>query len=216
MRLAQYITNPPNDTCISFVLNVNDPVHYPFATKSGLMEFYNANFTETNFTSASIVASPSSTINFMSAPVAPLAIAEPIVGGYFDPNVTKYPFVYMSTMSRHKGGAMGGNNPMQKGEIWRAPGYIWISAVDAQAKGIVDGNLIKVYNDQGTIIAPAYVTSRLVPGTIFTYANHWPVYDSNGVDWGNCSNNLTLDDVNGAQCGEDAVNNLVQMVKYTS
>jgi len=89
--------------------------------------------------------------------------------------------------------------------------------VDAQAKGIVDGNLVKLTSPTGTVIMPAYVTSRLVPGTVFIYANAWPKYNpSTGIDEGGCSNNLTNDDINGAQCGEDAVNTLVQLSKYSS
>ena len=128
IRLPQYITNPPNDTAIAFVPQIQNIAHNPFNTKSGLMEFNNALFTETNFTSASIVANSSSSVNLMSVPIAPLAIVEPIVGGYFDPNSTQYPFVCMSTMPRHKEGAMHENNPMNAGEISHNPRRAWISA----------------------------------------------------------------------------------------
>ena len=45
--------------------------------------------------------------------------------------------------------------------------------LDAKARGIVDNDMVKVYNDIGEMIIPAYVTSRLVPGTAIIFHGGW-------------------------------------------
>ena len=50
---------------------------------------------------------------------------------------------------------------------------VWISVSDAKARGIVDNDLVRVYNDIGEMTIPAYVTSRVVPGTVFIFHGGW-------------------------------------------
>ncbi|MGA7844413.1 MAG: molybdopterin dinucleotide binding domain-containing protein, partial [Dehalococcoidales bacterium] len=43
----------------------------------------------------------------------------------------------------------------------------------AKARGIKDNDLVRVYNDQAEIIMPAYVTSKVVPGTVNIFHGGW-------------------------------------------
>ncbi len=50
--------------------------------------------------------------------------------------------------------------------------YYWImrvNAKDAAARGIADGDLIRAFNDRGSVILAAQVTERVPPGTVHSY-----------------------------------------------
>ena len=40
----------------------------------------------------------------------------------------------------------------------------WINPVDAAARGIADGDIVKVFNDRGTILTAARISERVIPG----------------------------------------------------
>jgi molybdopterin guanine dinucleotide-containing S/N-oxide reductase-like protein len=43
----------------------------------------------------------------------------------------------------------------------------WINPRDAEERGIQDGNIVKVFNQRGTVLGGAYVTERIRPGVIY-------------------------------------------------
>jgi anaerobic dimethyl sulfoxide reductase subunit A len=43
---------------------------------------------------------------------------------------------------------------------------VWISTQDAEEKGIVDGDTIRVFNENGAILRPVSVTARIIPGVV--------------------------------------------------
>jgi trimethylamine-N-oxide reductase (cytochrome c) len=50
--------------------------------------------------------------------------------------------------------------------------YYWIMRInseDAAARGIADGDLIRAFNDRGSVILAAQVTERVPPGTVHSY-----------------------------------------------
>jgi trimethylamine-N-oxide reductase (cytochrome c) len=52
---------------------------------------------------------------------------------------------------------------------------VWIHPKDAEARGIEDGDVVKIYNERGGVLAGAFVTERIMPGTIST--DHGAKYD---------------------------------------
>ena len=69
---------------------------------------------------------------------------------------------------------------------------------DAKIRGIQDDDLVRVYNDRGEMVLPAYVTSRIVPGLITIHHGAWYVPGEektekmpDGVDQRGCPNILT-------------------------
>ena len=44
---------------------------------------------------------------------------------------------------------------------------MWIHPIDAGKRGIKHGDIVKVYNDRGAILCAAYVTERIVPGSVY-------------------------------------------------
>lgn len=51
----------------------------------------------------------------------------------------------------------------------------WIHPSTAAKRGIVDGDIISIYNDRGTVLAGAYVTERVMPGVV--YIDHGAKWD---------------------------------------
>jgi trimethylamine-N-oxide reductase (cytochrome c) len=76
--------------------------------------------------------------------------------------------------------------------------YYWIVRLnpkDAQARGIKENDLVKVFNDRGAVICAAQLTERVPPGTVHSYEGA-AVYDPIGEpgkspDRGGCMNILT-------------------------
>ena len=79
-------------------------------------------------------------------------------------------------------------------------GYYWwvirIHPADAEARGIKNGDIVKVYNDRGAVLCIAQVTGRLRPGVVHSYGSagkYDPVEQGKpgSVDKGGCINLLT-------------------------
>ena len=70
---------------------------------------------------------------------------------------------------------------------------LWINPVDAEERGISDGDEVRVFNARGEIRIKARVTPRIIPGTVALPQGKWHEADMNGdrVDAGGCINTLT-------------------------
>ncbi len=73
--------------------------------------------------------------------------------------------------------------------------------------------MVRVSNDKGVGVVPAYVTSRVMPGMVIIHhgGNYEP--DKDGVDWG-CTPNLFLTDPE-SPVTAPLVSNLVQVERYS-
>ena len=79
-------------------------------------------------------------------------------------------------------------------------GYYWhttrIHPVDAEARGIKNGDIVKLYNDRGAVLGIAQVTERVMPGVIHSYhgsSKYDPVEPGKpgSLDRGGCVNLLS-------------------------
>ena len=68
---------------------------------------------------------------------------------------------------------------------------ISINPLDAEERGIKDGDIVRAFNDRGAMLIPANVTERIMPGVVAIPQGAWFDLDENGVDRGGCSNTLT-------------------------
>jgi molybdopterin guanine dinucleotide-containing S/N-oxide reductase-like protein len=66
---------------------------------------------------------------------------------------------------------------------------LWINPLDASARGVRDGDIVRIYNSRGTVLGGARVTPRIIPGAVSQDhgARHYPL--APGFDRGG-SNNL--------------------------
>jgi anaerobic selenocysteine-containing dehydrogenase len=53
---------------------------------------------------------------------------------------------------------------------------VWINTKDAAARGIKNGDIVRVFNERGAVLCGAYVTERLIPGAV--YVDHGARTDS--------------------------------------
>ena len=72
---------------------------------------------------------------------------------------------------------------------------------DAAARGIADGQTVRVFNDRGATVLPARVTDRIAPGVVSIKEGAWFTPDADGTDTDGCANVLTDD--RSAPCGRD-------------
>lgn len=159
---------------ISFKKQVEDPEHNPFPTLSGKIEIYCEHLAEMD-----------------NAVIPPLPRYISHWENYDDPLSTRYPLQLLTTHYKTRAHSTWHNVPWMR-EI--EPHSVWLNTVDAEARGIKDGDLVDVYNDRGRIRIPAQVTERIMPGVVNVSQGTWYHPDEEGVDYGGCANVLTNDE----------------------
>lgn len=126
-----------------------------------------------------------------------------------DPLAKKYPLQFIS--SHHKLRAHSNFHNVK----WLTdlePQRVSINAADAEARGIHNGEVVRIFNDRGEIRIPAFVTETIMPGVVDICEGAWYNPDSQGIDRGGCPNVLTKDEHSpaGAWCTHTS---LVQVAK---
>jgi anaerobic dimethyl sulfoxide reductase subunit A len=94
------------------------------------------------------------------------------------------------------------------------PQEFWINSVDAEARGIKTGDIVKVSSAHGAVIRPVYVTERIKPGVVALGEGAWIQMDEeNGVDKAGATNILNGDIPTGqGHTGHNSC--VVQVEKY--
>jgi len=74
---------------------------------------------------------------------------------------------------------------------------MWINTEDAKARGIVDGDVVRIFNDRGASLAGAVVTDRIRQGVVMLQEGAWYDPDQPGEIGALCKhgniNTLTID-----------------------
>lgn len=74
---------------------------------------------------------------------------------------------------------------------------IWISTADAKQRGIISGDVVRIFNERGSVLAGAVVTDRITMGVIMLQEGAWYDPDKPGDPHAMCKhgliNVLTLD-----------------------
>ena len=71
------------------------------------------------------------------------------------------------------------------------PQRVFINPVDAAARGLTDGDSVRVFNGRGAIVLPCRVTNRIMPGVVDIPQGAWWTPDGDGVDRRGSINLLT-------------------------
>ena len=91
-------------------------------------------------------------------------------------------------------------DPLHSGDAYQA--RLYISPEDANARGIVDGDMVKVFNDSGQALLTAMVLPIFTPGVVAIPEGRWDDLNNDGQDTRGCTNNLTYSAIIGEQKGE--------------
>jgi len=158
---------------VALEMEIKDPENNPLPTPSGKIEIF------------------SQLIADLKNPQIP-PIPKHVDGweGLNDPLARKYPLQLITTHFKQRAHSQFDNIPWLR-EL--EPQSIMISTADAKARGIKNGELVKVFNDRGEMIIPAKVTERIMPGVVDVPQGAWYKPDDQGVDRGGCANVLTMD-----------------------
>ena len=74
---------------------------------------------------------------------------------------------------------------------------VWINPQDAEARGILEGDVVRIFNDRGACLAGAFVTPEIRPGVVQLSTGSWygPLDPSSagGLDKHGNPNVLTMD-----------------------
>lgn len=66
-----------------------------------------------------------------------------------------------------------------------------MNPVDAEARGIKDGDIVKISSRHGTVIRPVYLTERIMPGVVTLGEGAWAdIDDETGIDKAGATNTL--------------------------
>jgi anaerobic dimethyl sulfoxide reductase subunit A len=92
---------------------------------------------------------------------------------------------------------------------------VFVSAQDAKAKGIVDGDTVRVYNENGSVLRIACVTERIMPGVIgLPHGGESEVDPKTGYNLGGTNSWISFPVLSGR--GVDAYNTQIGNIeKYT-
>jgi anaerobic selenocysteine-containing dehydrogenase len=112
----------------------------------------------------------------------------------------KYPLLIVSNHPRWRVHAQGDDISWTREaptcKVMGPDGYkyepLWINPADAAARGIISGDVVKVFNERGAVLGGAYVTERLRRGVV--YMDHGSRYDPivpGELDRGGAINTIT-------------------------
>lgn len=129
---------------VAFKKQVEDPKNYPFLTPSGKIEIYSQRLAD------------------MDNPrIPPIPKYIDAWESRTDPLVAKYPLQLLTTHFKRRAHSQFDDVPWLR-ELM--PQAITINSDDAEARSIVDGDMVRVFNDRGQVIVPAIVTETIMPG----------------------------------------------------
>ncbi len=106
----------------------------------------------------------------------------------FGPEAQEFPLQAIGHHTLHRVHSTHDNNDWLEEAF---PQRVFINPLDAQVRGLKDGDWVKVYNDRGVTILRCRVTLRILPGVVDIPQGAWWTPDEEGVDRGGCVNVLT-------------------------
>lgn len=136
------------------------------------------------------------------------------------PKATQYPLHLLSNQPQHRLHSQLDCSVVSRNAKVAEREAIWLSPQDAAARGIMDGDVVRVYNDRGVCLAGAVVTEAIRPGVVQLSTGAWfdPVDPAaiGSLDKHGNPNVLTLDKGTSklAQCSS-AQTVLVEVERFT-
>lgn len=170
---------------------IEDPVANPLPTPSGKIEIFSKDLYD---------------INHPRIPAVPKYM--PAEEGPQSPLREKYPLQLIGHHTKRRVHSTFDNLPWME-EV--EPQRLWINPQDAAKRGIKDGDLVKIYNERGTVKVKAKVTPRLIPGVCSLPQGAWYTPDKEGVDIRGCVNTLTTWEPTPLSKGNPQHTNLVEV-----
>jgi anaerobic dimethyl sulfoxide reductase subunit A len=179
---------------VAFKKQVDDPENNPFPTPSGKIEIYSQRLADMN-----------------TSELPPIPKYIEAWEGRNDSLARRFPLQLVTTHNVKRAHSQYHTVPWLK-EVEKHS--VSMNTDDAKARGIADGDTVRVFNDRGQIMIIARVTEGIMPGVVDIPQGTWYDPDEKGIDRGGCANTLTKDahSPGGAFCTNTA---LVEVAKFS-
>ncbi|MDK2376012.1 dimethylsulfoxide reductase subunit A [Serratia fonticola] len=177
-----------------------DPQANPLKTPSGKIEIYSAQLAEL---AATWELSKDDVID-------PLPVYAAGFESLDDPLSGKYPLQMTGFHYKARTHSTYGNVDVLKAACRQE---MWINPIDAQSRGIANGDLIRIFNDRGEVRINAKVTPRMLPGVVAMGEGAWYAPDGSRIDHAGSINVLTTQRPSPLAKGNPSHTNLVQVAK---
>ncbi len=157
---------------IAFQDFCRDPLTYPLDTPSGKIEIFSKTMFELG--------------NPQEIPPIPKYIQE--WESPFGEEAQAYPLQAIGSHSLHRVHSTHDNVDWLEEAF---PHRIYMNKLDARARGIRDGDWVRVFNTRGEMVLPCRVTVRILPGVVDIPQGAWWTPDETGIDRRGAVNVLT-------------------------
>ncbi|WP_088189662.1 molybdopterin-dependent oxidoreductase [Desulfosporosinus sp. FKA] len=123
---------------------------------------------------------------------------EPVEASPNNPLYQKYPLVFLSTHTRFRTHSQYSDLPWLKEANNNGEGFLEINPIDAAQRGISNGEIVRIFNDRGSMKVRARLTEGIKPGVTNCYQGGWATKQVKHYIEGH-PNNLTHQIANPAQ-----------------
>jgi anaerobic dimethyl sulfoxide reductase subunit A len=165
---------PLKEPYVSFRKQIEDPENNPFPTPSGKIEIYSQLLAD---------------LNDPLLPPIPTYL-EPWEGRT-SPLTETYPLQLITCRSPRRAHSQFETIPWLRELI---DNDAEIHPLDAEKRGIEDGDMLRIFNKRGEIRIRAKLTERIMPGVVNVPQGGWFDPDENGIDRGGCPNTLCAEE----------------------
>lgn len=142
----------------------------PFQTESGKIEF-SSNYVKHNDLTKTKWRGHFDPMPVWQPSYVDAGIATAAKDGFYNWRARTYPLSLVTPVSVYRQHSSNDDNPLLREDCYRHG--VWISGVDAKARGIKDGDLVRVFSETGEMTLAAYVTNRMMPGTAAVHHGAW-------------------------------------------
>lgn len=193
-----YKRRNPDSHYVAYKTFREDPEKNPLGTPSGKIEIYSER-----------LAQIAATWELKEDEVIhPLPVYVSTFEGWDDKKRETYPLQLTGFHYKARAHSTYGNVDILK-EAARQE--MWINPIDANERGIKNGDLIRIFNDRGEVHIPAKVTPRILPGVVALGEGGWYSPGKDKVDKGGCINVLTTQRPSPLAKGNPQHTNLVEV-----
>lgn len=178
----------------------DNPTANPLSTPSGKIEIYSEQ-----------LAKIASTWELKQDEVIhPLPIHVSTFNGWDDPKRAKYPLQLTGFHHKSRTHSTYGNVDVLQAA---ARQEVWINSIDASARGIKNGDRVRIFNEIGETHIEAKVTPRIIPGVTALAEGAWFAPDGKRIDQAGSINMLTTLRSSPLAKGNPQHTNLVEIEK---
>ncbi len=201
-KMGIYKRKDPNGHFVAYKAFRDDPEANPLKTPSGKIEIYSSRLAEIARTWELE----------KDEVISPLPVYASTFEGWDSPERRSFPLQLFGFHYKSRTHSTYGNIDVLKATCRQE---VWINPIDAQKRGIANGDMVRVFNHRGEVRLPAKVTPRILPGVSAMGQGAWHEANMSGdkIDHGGCVNTLTTLRPSPLAKGNPQHTNLVEIEK---